>query len=128
MKANTKTHKRAKELYVPTKDGNIDNQIKMEEEVTITDEKGVTHKEIVIANPSTKEYGKVSDYKLEKLIKLGINLNDLKLKKNEAVVEHLEQFAKGYLEKLEKIKTEEESRKINEIKEQVKKEMEVNNE
>lgn len=128
MNTKTKTHKRAIELYVPTKDGNIDNQILMEEEVSITGEDGLTHKEIVMANPSTKDYGKVSDYKLEKLIKLGINLNDLKLKKNESVVEHLEQFAKGYLEKLERIQQEEESRRINNIREQVKKEMEVTNE
>jgi len=71
--------------------------------VTTIDEEGNEHQEPVITDEDEEIAGKVQDYKLQNLLRLGINLNELYVMPNESVIDKAEGWAKKIIERYEKL-------------------------
>lgn len=72
--------------------------------VTTIDEEGNQHQEPVITDEDEEIVGKVQDYKLQNMLRLGINLNELYVMPNESVIEKAEGWAKKIIERYDKLK------------------------
>lgn len=71
--------------------------------VTTIDEEGNSHQEPVITDEDEEIVGKVQDYKLQNLLRLGIKLDELYVMPNENVIEKAEGWAKKIIERYDKL-------------------------